>query len=243
MPVAPSFQNMPVEGEPFMSNGKQYVKVKNEKTGKIRTVRYYNEKEYAKLYPSAEKPITDPYYKSQKELLGFGEKGYVVAFKGDTYSRKDFLKESGARYTRWFGWTFPSEEDIPLIFPTDLIPVRLYWDKMNKDDKWLASDEKIKAYVDSVMYEPSDSEYVGEIGERLELYVKIEKVVPLDNDYGHSTLYLMRDDCGNAFSWITASSKDWRAGEEKHIRGTVKGFKTYKNEKSTQLSRCTEIKK
>jgi hypothetical protein len=244
MPVAPSFQSMPIEGEPFTSNGKQYVKVKNEKTGKLRTVRWYSESEYAKLYPSVSKEkVNDPYYKSQKELLGFGEKGYIIAFKGDTYPHKDFFKEAGARYTRWFGWSFPTEEDVPSALPAGISAVKLYWDKMNKNDKWLASDEKIKAYVDSVMYEPSNSEYIGEVGERLDLYVKVEKVIPLDNDYGHSTLFLMRDENGNAFSWITASAKDWKAGEDKHIRGTVKGYKTYKNEKSTLLSRCSEVKK
>ncbi len=243
MPVAPSYQGFEMIGEPFTSNGKQYIQVKNPKTGTSRTVRWYSEKEYAKAYPSAEKPTADPYYKSQKELLGFGEKGYIIAFKGDTYPHKDFFKEAGARYTRWFGWSFPTEEDVPSALPAGISAVKLYWDKMNKNDKWLASDEKIKAYVDSVMYEPSNSEYIGEVGERLDLYVKVEKVIPLDNDYGHSTLFLMRDENGNAFSWITASAKDWKAGEDKHIRGTVKGYKTYKNEKSTLLSRCSEVKK
>lgn len=242
MPVAPSFQNMPVEGEPFMSNGKQYVKVKNEKTGKIRTVRYYNEKEYAKLYP--ETPVAnDPFYKTQRELLGFGEKGYVVAFKGDTYSHKDYLKSAGARYTRWFGWTFPSEEDMPADFPTELVPVRLYWEGMCRNNEWLANDDEIKEYVESQMYEPSDSEFVGEIGERLDLYISIEKIIPLNNEYGHSTLFVMIDDCGNVYNWITASAKTWKVGEEKHIRGTVKQHKTYKNDKTTVLTRCTEVKK
>ena len=242
MPVAPSFQSMPIEGEPFTSNGKQYVKVKNEKTGKLRTVRWYSENEYAKLYPSAPKEkANDPYYKPQKEVLGFGEKGYIIAFKGDSYPHKEYLKEKGCRYTRWWGW-YCLEEEVPFEVPVGLEPIKLYWEPMAKNAEWLKSDEEIKKYVDSVIYEPTESEYVGEIGERLDLYITIEKVIKFDNDYGHSTMYLMRDDCGNAFVWNTSSVKDWKEGEERHIRGTVKAFKEFRHDKQTVLSRCSEVK-
>lgn len=242
MTVAPSFQNFPVEGEPFISGGKQYVNVKNPKTGKIRTVRWYSEKEYAKLYPSTpEEKSNDPYYKSQKELLGF-EKGYITAFIGDTYAYKDYLKSIGCKYTRWWGWYIKSTEELPSDLPAGLTPVKLYWEPMAKNDKWLKGDEEIKKYVDSQIYEPTDSEYVGSIGERLDLYVTIEKIVPLENNFGHSNMYLMRDDCGNAFVWTTSSSKNWQAGEYKHIRGTVKDHREYKHDKQTILNRCTEVK-
>lgn len=241
MPVAPSFQNMPVEGEPFISNGKQYVKVKNEKTGKLRTVRWYSENEYAKLYPSKSKEKdNDPYYKSQKELLGF-KKGYIIAFKGDSYPHKDYLKEKGCKYTRWWGW-YSLEEEITFEIPKGLEPIKLYWEPMAKNDEWLKSDEEIKKYVDSIIYEPTDSEYMGKIGERLDLYITIEKIITLDNEFGHSKMFLMRDDCGNAFVWTTASAKNWNVGESKHIRGTVKAFKEFQNDKQTILNRCSEVK-
>lgn len=242
MPVAPSFQSMPIEGEPFTSNGKQYVNVRNTKTGKLRTVRWYSEKEYAKLYPS--KPTierNDEFYKSQKELLGF-EKGYITAFKDDTYPHKEYLKEAGCKYTRWWGWYVKSTDELPSDLPAGLTPVRLYWNEMCRDDEWLKSDEQIREYVNSQMFEPSKSEYVGEIGERLELNVVIDRVISVENGFGYSTMYIMTDENENGFIWITTSAKDWEAGQTKHIRGTVKSHKMYQNIKQTYLSRCSEVK-
>ena len=48
--VAPSFQSMTQVSEIYIKNGKNYVNVKNEKTGTIRSVRWYSEKEYYKIY-------------------------------------------------------------------------------------------------------------------------------------------------------------------------------------------------
>ena len=39
---------------------------------------------------------TSYYNKSQREQLGFGEAGYIMICKGDTYAYKDWLKEQGA---------------------------------------------------------------------------------------------------------------------------------------------------
>lgn len=238
--VAKSYQDLPIIGEVFTASGKQYINVQL-KSGKIKTVRAYSENEYAKLYPSVSKEKIDPYYKSQKELLGF-EKGYITAFIGDTYPHKEYLKSQGCKYTRWWGWYVKSTDELPSDLPTDLTPVKLYWEPMAKNDEWLKNDEEIKKYVDSQIYEPTESEYVGEIGERLDLYITIEKIILLDNEFGHSKMYLMRDDCGNAYVWTTASAKNWQTGEEKHIRGTVKAHREYKNDKQTVLSRCSEVK-
>lgn len=58
--VAPSFQAFEVLSEPFFKNGKEYIKVKNPKTGTIREVRNYTEKEYHSAYgKSTPLPLTD----------------------------------------------------------------------------------------------------------------------------------------------------------------------------------------
>ena len=76
MPVAKSFQTFEQLCEPYSTSGKMYIQVKNPKTGTIRTVRWYTEKEYAKMYPS-EISVTTKKVKTQKEVLGF-EKGYIT---------------------------------------------------------------------------------------------------------------------------------------------------------------------
>ena len=53
--VAPSFQTFEVMSEPFIKNGKEYIKVKNPKTGTVREVRNYTDREYAKAYGNKSK--------------------------------------------------------------------------------------------------------------------------------------------------------------------------------------------
>ena len=88
------------------------------------------------------------------------------------------------------------------------------------------------------MYEPSSSEYIGSIGERLELTLTVEKAVVLEGEHP-STLHVMRDNCGNCYVWTTAA-KNWAVGSTHHIRGTLKEHKMFRNEKQNILTRCLE---
>jgi len=58
--VAPSFQSMTVVSEVYNKDGKEYIDVRNEKTGTVRHVRWYTEREYNRLYnkSKANEPVT-----------------------------------------------------------------------------------------------------------------------------------------------------------------------------------------
>ena len=242
MPVAKSYAELPIIGDVFISSGRQYVNVKL-KSGKTKTVRWYSDAEYRKMYPEI-KPVvtdpTDPYYKTQKEVLGFA-KGYITIFKGDTYAEIDWFRASIARYTRWWGWYIVSTEEVPTDLPEGIQPIRLPWESVGQENGELKPEHLIKEAVEALIYEASDSEFQGAIGERLDLFLTVERVIELENNFGHSQMHLMRDDCGNLYVWTTAS-KSWAAGTEHHIRGTVKDHRTYKNERQTVLNRCLEVK-
>lgn len=241
MPVAKSYQELEIVGDVFVSSGRQYVNVKL-KSGKLKTVRWYSDSEYRKMYPEAV-AITrsaDPFSKSQKEVLGF-TKGYITIFKGDTYAEVDWFRASIARYTRWWGWYIISTEEVPADLPEGITPIQLPWDMVGQEDGSLKPEYLVKEAVESIIYDESESEYVGSIGERLDLYLTVERTIELDGSYGRSTMHIMRDDCGNLFVWTTAS-KSWSAGTEHHIKGTVKDHRKYKNECQTVLTRCLEVK-
>lgn len=233
--VAKSYEGLNQICEPYMVNGRMYVKVEMG-NGNVKQVRAYSAKEYEKFYHV--KPVVEN-EKTQKEVLGF-KNGYITIFKGDTYSCKDWFKENGARYTRLWGWSFSSEMEVPADLPAGVEAMRLEWDVVGDGDS-LKSDDTVKAVVEAMTFEPDESEYQGEVGQRLELEVVIEKAIRLDGYYGPSTMHIMRDADGNAYVWTTAS-KSWEEGAEKHIRGTVKDHKTYHNVKQTVLSRCAEVK-
>lgn len=242
MAVAKSYQDLPIIGDVFISSGRQYVNVKL-KSGKLKTVRWYSDSEYRKMYPevkTAVADISDPHYKTQKEVLGF-TKGYITIFKGDTYSEIDWFRASIARYARWWGWYIISTEEIPEDLPAGIEPIRLPWDLVGQEDGNLKPEHLVKEAVESIIYEESDSEYQGAIGERLDLYLTVERTIELENNFGHSIMHIMRDDCGNLFVWTT-TSKSWSAGTEHHIKGTVKDHRKYKNECQTVLTRCLEVK-
>lgn len=238
MAVAKSYQNLEIAKEPYMVNGRMYVQVKLG-NGNLKQVRWYSDREYAKLYGTKPDHSNDPYYKTQKEVLGF-KNGFITIFKGNTYAYKEWFKEQGARYTKHWGWSFSSEMEVPTDLPEGVEAIKLEWDAVGNGDE-LKPDAQVKAAVEALMYEPSNSQFVGAVGDRLELWLTVEKVIELDGYYGRSYMHIMYDEDENTYLWTTASAK-WDEGEEYHIKGTVKDHRTYKGVNQTVLTRCAKVK-
>ena len=90
------------------------------------------------------------------------------------------------------------------------------------------------------MYEPSNSEFVGEVGDRIEETLTVTKAITLEGYYGTSMMHIMEDESGNVYVWIT-KAKNYPEGKVVTLRGTVKEHKEYKGTKQTVLTRCKEI--
>lgn len=240
--VAKSYQGLETIGDVFTSSGKQYINVRL-KSGKIKSVRFYSEAEYRKMYPeerkTAEPRLTDLEAKPQKEALGFS-KGYITIFKGNMEENETWFHNSICRYARWWGWYVISTNEVPADLPVGIEPIKLDWEIVGTENGMLKPERLIIEGVNSLLYEASGSEYVGSVGERLELTLTVEKTKPVDGQYP-GTLHLMRDCDGNLFIWIT-SAKSWAVGTEHRLRGTVKAQNPYKNEKCNILTRCLEVK-
>lgn len=91
------------------------------------------------------------------------------------------------------------------------------------------------------------SEYVGTVGEDIEVSLLVEKILPFDSlDYGRSYLHIMSDALGNGFTWFT-KSLDLDEGKTYTLRGKVKEHKLYQNNpkyaavKQTCLTRCAVV--
>lgn len=221
MATAPSFANLERLSEPFEENGKEYVLVKT-KSGTTRKVRWYEE------------PMKK--IRSLREVLGF-TKGYITIFKGDTYSLLEWFQESTARYHKFFGWYFISDEELPEI-PAGITPIQLKWEDIAfADEDQLRPESQIKEHIDSLMYDPSPSKWQGEVGDRLEKVLTVTKVIPIEGYYGNSTMHIFSDPEENVYVWTTAA-KTLEVGKTYVIRGTVKEHKTFKNIPQTILTRC-----
>lgn len=234
--VAKSYQELKIVEQPYALNGRQYVKVQTKK-GTLKQVRWYTETEYNKMYNKKEE---DPsIHCNQKKVLGF-DKGYITIFKGGNNHYDEYFMYSPARYTRWWGWYFRSIDELPNDLPDYVEPIQLPWELVAKDETTLKPEDQVIEAVNSLLYEPDESEYQGSVGDRLELVLTVEQAHALDGYYGPHTMHIMRDYDGNCYIWTTAA-KNWAVGTEHHLAGTVKQHKTYKNIKQTILTRCREI--
>lgn len=232
MPVAKSYKDLPRLCEPFEANGKMYVKVQT-KSGSEKLIRWYTEQEYKRMYP--DEIIENKRVRSVKDVLGF-EKGYITIFKGNTYENLEYFRSSSARYNKFWGWYFISTDEVPSDLPTNIEPIQLKWEDVS-DGENLIPEKELKMVIESLIYDPTDSEFIGTIGQRIEDYLTITKVIPFENYYGHSYMHIMVDKNSNEFVWTTAT-KNLTIGETYQIRGTIKGHKIYRNSKQTILSHC-----
>lgn len=81
------------------------------------------------------------------------------------------------------------------------------------------------------------SDYVGTIGDRVEVEVKsFQCVTSWETDYGITRIYTFTDDAGNIYTWKTSNFVDEESANK--IKGTIKAHKEYRGVKQTELTRC-----
>jgi len=152
--------------------------------------------------------------------------GWAKAFDPDD-SSNDYLYNLGVAARRGF------VDDKNFGIMASLLPA---WDRDIAKKK--AAAEKSE--------NPSD--WVGNVKDRLDLKgLAVTFVKTFDGHYGVSTLVKFRDADGNVFSWFASSSIDtdpyWDAYDDDKIRldirGTVKKHDTFRDEKTTALTRVS----
>ena len=124
--VAKTYQGLPVVQEPYEKNKKMYCKVRL-KSGSDKEVRVYSQKEYEKMYPAP--PAK---WKPQRELLGFGEDGFILIFNNKP-EFEEFYEKGPFRYHRIFGWYLPGNEIVPTLLP-GIVPKVLSWEIVGGND-------------------------------------------------------------------------------------------------------------
>lgn len=87
------------------------------------------------------------------------------------------------------------------------------------------------------------SEYVGTVGERLFLQVRVVHTMDIFSDFGTKSLVIMEDGHGNTLK--TFSSGDFgyyaKKDDEAYIKATVKEHSEYQGSKQTMLTRATVV--
>ena len=231
--VAKSYENLEQITEPYELNGKMYVKVRT-KTGAAKQVRAYSEAEYRKYNPEVK--IIQP-AKSRRNVLGFGDAGFIWLFKGDTYSVIDWFRASPCRYAKTWGWYLPSDVSMPDTLPAGIEPVKLMWDEVSVDEQ-LKSDADIQAIANSKIYDAGTSQWIGEIGDRITFTAVCERAIETMSMYGTSIIHTFKDEDGNVYVWAT-TAKSLTPGNLYELAGTIKQHSTYRNVKQNVMTRCS----
>ena len=82
----------------------------------------------------------------------------------------------------------------------------------------------------------SASNYLGEIGKRLDISVKEMRIVTSwESIYGTTFIYKIVDESGNILTWKTSTLVP---DEVKSLKGTVKAHSEYRGVRQTELTRC-----
>ena len=275
MAVAKSYENHKIVGEPFKENGKMYVRVEgpcprcggsghysyNQIDGtrcfgcngtghKIFNVRWYTDKERARMDRAAEKRAEVKAQKQEeyrinhtdKKRFGFDRDDSILIFKGEYDAINDYihtLPEHTARYSTFFGWYIGdwAPESLELTLPDNIQVIALKWDLVGNEDGSFKPIEEIEKIVNELRYVPSTSEYQGSVGDKLILDLFCKTVIENDSQYGLSYIHTFEDANKNIYVWMT-KSKCLETNKTYHMSAKVKEHKEFRNVKQTIINYC-----
>ena len=146
--VAKSYQAYEILTEPYIKNGRKYVDINYK--NKTKTVRWYSDAEYAKLYPAATAPVAPTV--DLRNILGF-QKGYIAIFKGHVEEYEEYFNTSPMRYHKLWGWYLVSTDELPQDIPSDIFPQILSWESIGNTDGSLKPEAEVRKAVDSILYD------------------------------------------------------------------------------------------
>lgn len=182
---------------------------------------------------------------------GFNKDGNTYVVLGDTFAIKDELKEAGAKFSN-LGWSFAEKPDKyeTVEINVDDVYFRDYRN-MYSWKNWLSNDEekwseKIRQANDNLNRVNSTSEYLAEVGEKVDLKVKLIGVYEYGTNFSYygemNYIYTFKDEKGNVVVWKTSKDlcfdNELKEGDEVSLKGTVKALDEYKGVKQTVLTRC-----
>lgn len=178
------------------------------------------------------------------QKYGFNSEGKIYVVIGNTYEIREELKEAGAKYRGGINWYFLEEQDkYPTVELTYEECLNIYPEYGTMSWKDLI---EVQAVLNSkIPTEEDPSQYVGQVGERLDVIVTFKKrstyEIPSYAGWGTDMvgINVFRDDAGNCFIWKSTSAFfNIPEGEKVRLRGTVKEHTDYKGTKQTVLQRC-----
>ena len=238
MPVAKTYANMEIQGEPFKENGRMYVNILSSKG--LKKVRWYSDTEYKRLYPNQEEIKNDIMDFNARHAFGFGELGYITIYKGNNILIENWAEEdrTNLRYNLTFLYYTPSKLEVPYT-PKGIEPIRLMWEEVMDHDDRMKPHEVVQKIVAAKREALNESTYQGEENDWIEKEVTIRENKAYETQYGDKHTHYMVDSEGNTYVWETGS-KNFASGTTLKLRMKVKAHKEIRGEKCTLVWYCKE---
>lgn len=155
---------------------------------------------------------------------------------GNTYEIKDFLKENGCKFDPLLKWHAPEKFDLPEGFVFE----EIHFDNLY-DYKTMPLDtaRDFVLAIQNKYIEPSNSKYVGEVGDKLyDIDAVLTKIGGCQNYYGYQNIYTFETEDEDEIIWFTTKNIDVFVGDKIKLSGTVKKHNEYNGSKQTYMTRC-----
>ena len=213
------------------------------KQDKPQVIKEYTPEYRAKLDARAEKRRAKQMAEAQakkaekqaawKQDQGFvNDRIYIVGIR-NSFELKDSIKEAGGRYNGATGWYFsePHEEFNTIEMTAEECLDETVWG----NPIWKTT---IHETVESRMPQEPETEYYGQVGDKVDMDVILDGRTYYDTMYGTTWVYTFKDDEGHILVWKTSVYKELEFDQQAHIKGTIKEHSEYRGIKQTVLTRC-----
>lgn len=208
----------------------------------------------ARRYQKRTEKLQEELPQRQAEFLAdhnFTPDGYTYLFLGNTYADKDKIRLTGATYDSSLNWHIDHEVDgfQFLKIHIDEVATPDYYEGYTIGGEGVADLKARKKAEYDKLNGVRPSEYVGTIGEKIDMELTYNHYACCDTQFGTMYIHTFTDKDGNEIVWKTTSwdNSDWSNGEYRtlldigdkaHITGTIKEHTVYDGVKQTQLYRC-----
>lgn len=95
-----------------------------------------------------------------------------------------------------------------------------------------------KAVEVKVLKDKPKSEYIGEVGEKVELQAVLTKSISYQSAFGTGYFHMFADEKGNVLKWSTNKWLKIHEGAKVTLKGTIKEHSEHRGVKQTVLTRC-----
>lgn len=95
----------------------------------------------------------------------------------------------------------------------------------------------IPSYLKATTPKTNNSDFIGNIGEKLDIVATCVTITLVETYYGVTRLHKFVDENGNNITWFSSGNAEFDINQKYHIKFTVKKHDLYKNQKQTLVTR------